>query len=420
MKIWKAILLSLLLAAVTQAYCTPQDTLHWHRLAPLPTEPLTDFGYFVLDSNLYIIGGSDSTLVYRSGVWRYNFPTDTWYKMNDFPGGPCADMASFALNGKGYVCAGLDSVQAGCDSLFWDYDPTLDSWQLKGSYPGPPRELNNQAVFTYLDKAYVGTGIQCGVTFLNDMWEYNGILDQWIKKADMLVQGRSGVSSTQVDSFAYLVGGFTNSTDGFSDFWRYNIALNSWDSLGNVPGLDRSNCLSWGFKSEIIVGYGFLSDSTSLVLGKDLYRYNINLNFWDTLRGTGFVDSVAASCTFSIGSRGYILGGTRNNNYGFYNDFWYFDLDESTHTGITSPVADSYTFQLYPTLISGSSPIHLHSSYRGTIDFYDALGQLIYTTALDPGLTTISADKLGTPGLIFYRATLQGGHSDTGKLIHLH
>jgi hypothetical protein len=177
-----------------------QDTIVFQKRASMPSVPKTESGYFVIDSNLYVVGGGDSIGNFYKEVWRYNISSDSWLRMRDFVGGRISSPGAFALNGKGYICSGLDS-QVNWNSWVWEYNPGSDIWTQKANFPGLPRQF--PTCFTYNNIGYMHSGYPTRGT---DLWKYDPVQDQWVEMDTLPSQGRFGNTASVIDSFAYFFG----------------------------------------------------------------------------------------------------------------------------------------------------------------------------------------------------------------------
>lgn len=393
------------------------DTIVWQNKAPLPGQGRIDYASFVIDSNYYIVGGLGGNAL--AEVWKYSISNNNWDQMRDFPGGFVEEPTGFAIGGNGFVCCGFDSIKHdSIDSRLWEYYPQADTWQVKASYPGILSEA--PISFVYNSNAFVGMG-----DGTSDFWRYNLTTDSWDSLSNLPEGARSECGVAVVDSFAYIIAGFNLTTGhdlAFKDIWRYNINHDHWDSIGVMPGLARSNVLFWHFDNIIIGGYGEQMDSLSnYYFGTDIYEYNVRSNKWDTLSCLNFPDSIADGATmgcFMLGKTGYFFGGYKTYvDPSYYNNMWSFDASRffppDTSTSI-SEVKNTISFSLYPNPAHGDKDFIISTSESGAVSFYDALGRLLDERKLNRGINNI---KLMASDVIFYRAMLDDGNIINGKVL---
>lgn len=164
-----------------------QLNVTWQKISTFPSTARVDFGYFVIDSNFYIVGGVDANLKEYNEVWKYNIPTNQWQQMDAFLGGIISASCGFSINGKGYISTGLinDSSQNfSCSKYFWEYAPDSDRWTRKANFPGQARE--GQVSFTYKGQAYLGLGYNC-FNELNDLWVYDTMMPPIVRADNRLI-----------------------------------------------------------------------------------------------------------------------------------------------------------------------------------------------------------------------------------------
>jgi len=414
----KIILAFTLLSISGRAY-TQVDTIVWQQLSPLPSSTgLDDPGYFLIDSDFYVIGGSDVGNDQISRVWKYHIPTDTWIQLGNLPfGGACAG-ASFVLNGKGYFLVGTDSLNnSNCDTILWEYDPSADSWARRAGLPDTPRY--NSTWFNYGDKGYVGFTYGCG-TFDNHFWQYDPVINEWIQMATLpgaIAIGRGIATSS--DGMAYFVGGQGYNDILIGDVWKYNSANNIWDSIGQMPGPPRAGAVIWSFDSTFICGGGV--DSNNILLN-DFYLYNVSRNIWTQLVFQNSFDSAGGTFgAFIFNKKGYCFGGLSSQSaFTFNNNMWSFDASRFFPTDTTTGIAaikNTVTFSLYPNPVSHEQGFSVSTSESGSISFYDALGRTLDERKLVRGINQIKFPS--DDEVVFYHATLSSGATENGKVVFI-
>ena len=95
----------------------------------------------------------------------------TWSQKANFPGIARYAPFAFSINDKGYAGGGLN--QTGSTNYFndfYEYDPVLNSWSIKDSFPGSNRI--HPASCTIGNAGYAGTGQFISGTFSDEMWQY--------------------------------------------------------------------------------------------------------------------------------------------------------------------------------------------------------------------------------------------------------
>jgi N-acetylneuraminic acid mutarotase len=64
---------------------------------------------------------------------------------------------------------------------FWEYDPSIDSWNDKANFARKARSA--AAGFALYKKGYIGTGTD-GTNLYKDFWEYDPATNTWKQVAD--------------------------------------------------------------------------------------------------------------------------------------------------------------------------------------------------------------------------------------------
>ena len=420
------ILITILFACFFHSAFSQVDTIVWQQLSPLPDNiQRVGSNCFLIDSDFYVAGGQLGASSSSIGVvWKYHIPSDSWMQLQNLPFGPASAGASFALNGKGYFLVDRDSITNNhCDTMFWEYDPLLDSWTIRAGLPDEPR--NNSSYFVSGGKGYVGQTDGCN-SVDEHFWQYDPFLGEWTQVATLpadIPAGSIAIASLPAD--AYLFGGYDHYGNFVNDVWRLNISNNQWDSIGQIPGLARCYSSFWGFDSVIIGGGGETSDNIqNTYLANDYYLYDIASNVWTPVVFQNSFDSSSGGATFVFNRRGYYFGGlsTLTPDEIFNNNMWSFDASrflppDTTKTDTTGiqAIKSTVIFSLYPNPVSFDKGFSISTSESGDILFYDALGRTLDERKLAHGLNQIKLNIHSE--VVFYKATLQDGTTENGKLI---
>jgi len=235
----------------------------WTKKASPPfARPRSSAASFAIDGKGYIVGGN----VENSGVisssrdtWEYNPATNTWRQRRNLPEGR-QEATGFAINGKGYVAMGrTPSNSYRADIL--EYDPNLDSWSTKLTLA---EELGRISTVSFVidNKAYIGTGLG-DFAYFNDLWEFDPQTNGWIRKADLPLGIRYGAIAFTIGSLGYVGSGdyvFNFPYDNY--FWSYNKSSNTWTRKADIPGGEhRANAFGFSIGSYGYVGGGTTESS---------------------------------------------------------------------------------------------------------------------------------------------------------------
>ena len=251
-------------------------------------------GGALIGNKFYLFGGeglaSLNTGGWNNDLWEYDHTTNNWT----------------------WLKGSSVSNQAGIYGTMGSYDPSNTPGIRK--YPG---------VSAVSGKLYVMGGFGWGNTpgdgFLNDLWEYDPVINQWRWIKGDNVRNISGIH------------GFQNIPDN-----------------ANKPGGRYSSYYSLQSLNGELYYFGGEGYNATVVLGylNDLWRFNFSNNQWTWLKGAsgkqyygeygtkGIVTSTnkpgAKNAASSIGANGkyYLFGGSGSNTYpngGTSNDMWEYD-----------------------------------------------------------------------------------------------
>ena len=112
---------------------------------------------------------------------------------------------------------------------------------------------------------------------------------------------------------------------------------------------------------------------------------------------------------------GYSIDGdvTGVPNYGAADE-WLVKM-EVWHTGIKE--IEETKVVIYPNPTSGKIWIEMRNEIEGALSISNSLGQIVYTGKLNRGSTSINVEL--PSGILFYRAELENGQVETGKVVVL-
>ena len=294
---------------------------------------------FVIDNKAYVGGGYSQFLLKRlNDFWVYDPQTDSWARIADFPGTARNGAFSFSNNGKGYVgCGQSDSITNNLMQDVWEYDPIVDKWRQLKNFASVAR--NGMISFTIYNRSFVGGGYD-GSNWFNDFYEYHPTTDTWVQKPDIGGSKRTNAFAFVIDNFAYVGGG--QSYNIYSkDFYRFDVTKADgssapWSAMNSLNGVDRNgNKIAQPTPRQLastftIRGYGYvIGGDYGAVLG-DTWQYNPVNDTWveyDALKSEAAPRDAAVS--FALAIPGYTQGVqgyicTGNLYYTKFNDLWTF------------------------------------------------------------------------------------------------
>ncbi|MDB5012433.1 MAG: type sorting protein, partial [Daejeonella sp.] len=291
----------------------------WTRLADYPGRPRASSGIqFSIGNKVYMGSGADGLVMEDYSFWEYDTDTGIWSEKK-YGGSASSEMASFSIGNKGYsVAGGRGELEYIYSTAISEYDPSTDTWALKGFMPADGRRA--PAGFSIGNKGYVGLGQGLdrevvGDLYFRDFWEYSPTSNCWTRKRDF--PGRAGKPAT---SFSLGKFGYILTQDSSSNFWRYEPKSDTWAKMADFPGVPRTDgALGFGLLGKGYVGTGH----NHRIFLNDFWQYDPATDNWLQL---GDFQGRATNQAFGVstGTKGYIKTGD-TQTYFDHSDFWEFD-----------------------------------------------------------------------------------------------
>ena len=159
-------------------------------------------------------GGSSQVWV-RVGTWDQ-------YRTADLPE-PTGTLATFRVDNIGYVV----NQKPGQPIHLWAFDTGREQWSRKADFPGTARR---QGIgFHAGDKGYFGLGINASEETLRDVWQYNPTKDSWQFIGDYPGAGSTYLTVGQMPGRTLLGWGYEQQPTaaggirlvGCTDFWEF-------------------------------------------------------------------------------------------------------------------------------------------------------------------------------------------------------
>lgn len=283
---------------------------------------------FSIDGIGYAFTGynTNSSQIYSSG-YKYDPQSDSWTQLSNFPAGARGFAAGASYNGKGYLGFGTNGVSY-LDDL-WEYDPATDSWIELSSCPCLGRR-HPAFVITTNGKIYVGLGDGNGSTGsfnsgFSDWWEYDIATDSWTQQPDLPASGRHHPYYFAIGEDAYTGFGHKSSTI-FNDFYKFSSSTGNWTILNNFPGEGRVAGAQFDYDGFGYIVDGEGSDHQNLDEG-EFYKYNPISDTWQTLASHSG-DGLWAPGAFVIDSMVYLVGGDLDNDFSL-STLWAYSLEDN-------------------------------------------------------------------------------------------
>lgn len=228
---------------------------------------------------------------------------------------------AFTIGSKSYVGLGSFMGMTYYDDLF-EYDHATDSWTQKANFPIGGRA--NAVAFSLNGKGYVTTGGN-GVFVNYDMWEYDPQTDTWTQKTNCPGSARAGAQGFALNGKAYIGLG-NDGVNDLNDWWEYDPSTDTWTQKTNYPGSGRSYTM--GFPSN---GFGYVGLGTDVNTNyyNDVWEYDPVSNAW-TAKQNFPASGFYGMTSFTINDKSFI--GTGYNGASDMVDFWEYNSLTDTWT----------------------------------------------------------------------------------------
>ncbi len=281
--------------------------------------PLQNTGYFTSRNSNITVQFAGEKQEY-TGTLLIN---DNWFRLKNSPlsiNEPGISLGYTLANcivsdGKAYI--GLNDK-----SEFWQYDPQYDKWTRLADFPGLRRWTGSG--FVVDNKIFFGTGHH-NLQFLKDWWEYDINNNSWQQKNDFPNGERTGAVAYTFAGIGYFGTGrnYGSHSDGFNDFWIYNLMDDNWSYITKYPFDDYVGtwiAIAITTTSNVFIGLGnvpFSGDYDSW-----MYKYNPSSGTWVRIANYPYAGMNNFALGFYLNNRVYI-------STSYTNDFYYYD--ESTN-----------------------------------------------------------------------------------------
>ncbi|MBN1416085.1 MAG: IPT/TIG domain-containing protein [Bacteroidales bacterium] len=285
----------------------------------------------VIDSFRIIVEVAGQTALSQS-CFTFEYRS-RWTRMADFPGSPRVYPIAHGLQGKLYFGLGNTELLGVPDNTtlladLWEFDPELNQWTEKASFPDHGRVLTTSFVIN--SRIYVCFGQAGNNNYSEEVWEYSPEENQWTQKSSFSKKKRYGAFGFVIGDRAYIGGGLgieDYAFEKFLDLWRYDYKSDSWDSIGKLP---------YNQYSEISILYGFSVNQFGYIIkpqySPELRQYNPETNTWR-------IKAPMPGSTENI--IGFSLNGYLYTGLGWFNEgtqeFYKYDPDKDIWTAIGFP-----------------------------------------------------------------------------------
>jgi N-acetylneuraminic acid mutarotase len=357
-------------------FCSSVSIAQWTQEKNYPGGQTDAVIAFTIGDTVYIGGGSGGSKAF----YKYDPATGQWTKKGNIPAR--AFGVSFSIGSKGYVALGqLDPANTGQSSVtntLYEYDPTMDTWTKKASFPGTARD----AAFAFVigNIAYVGGGTDAQYRVYSDFYSYDPTADSWTELG-ALPNYLYFNSTFVIGNYGYVATGVAD-TNEISSMWQYDPSSDSWNPMSDFPGMPRESAVAFALNGKGYVGLG-QTQYTSVF--SDFYSYDPTANQWTSVTsfpasyGRGWAAGVSTSSRAFVGLGTYFL----NSNLIGNTDFWEFSLPSSVSSAVSEcPSA------IFPNPATDFVSIQIpNSELEATIIVRNEIGAVCLTTHINSSQT---------------------------------
>lgn len=248
--------------------------------------------------------------------------SQTWIQTHNFPATERDDGCCFKIAGKAFCGTGLTPwFSATAD--FYALDFSNDNWTGIASLPAG-MERQYACGFSNGQSGYVFGGIN-GNTYLNDLWKYDAVNNQWQMAASLAGAGRMGCSVFVIGDTAYVMGGKTANQNSISDFMAYSFSGDTWINKGHLPFGCRWRGAACTYNG---IGYFIFGKDSLEAYSSQLFAFNPSANQWSNL--TGFPLQGRTYAALQPYSNGIALMTGLDSLGNSYHDLWIFYPDSNS------------------------------------------------------------------------------------------
>lgn len=291
----------------------------------------------------------------------------SWTQLSDLPGDARDDGAGFVIGNKAYVGGGLTPWWSALGDLF-EFDFGTEMWTQKAFIPGG-EERQYASGFSHGSKGYFFGGYN-GTDFLNDLWEYDPLMDSWTELDSLPDIGRSGAAAVVIGDTVYIIGGKTDSDFAIPDVWAYSFSSGTWQQKNDLPGAN------WRGNAVTVYGSAYLTFGRNELnqFQNELFEFDPQLDTWTAI--DTFPDIGRSHAAMQTVNNGFYLFFGLDSLDNSYNDLWNYDLNSNAWSqknslpavGRRGGVAFSSASMIYYTSGIDVTNMRLTETWRYTLE----------------------------------------------------
>ena len=169
----------------------------------------------------------------------------------------------------------------------------VQKWENSSAFPGTAR---SEAIsFTINNVAYVGLGSNSSQKF-TDFYKFDPVNEQWTQIASFPGEARSGAVAFTASGKGYVGTGMSTSSTRLKDFYEYDPTSNTWAPIAEFPGSARNLASSFSINNIGYVGLGKSANDEE----SDFYKFNPTSGTWSAIAGLGADNKRLQAKGFSV------------------------------------------------------------------------------------------------------------------------
>ncbi len=196
---------------------------------------------------------------------------------------------------------------------------TAQTWQQRDNFPGQARD--DGIAVSFDAKSFYGFGSNNWFAYERDWWLFNHQSQEWEAKASFPGAAMQYASAIPFGNAVYLFGGFQQGAVVSDTIYRYNVAADQWEIIGNLPMGARFAAMTTKHRNRILAGMG----NDGQRCHTDIWWYTPQTNDWEFL--TNFPGSGRQQMKAFVAGEYLVVGSGRCGGNCFF-DWWQFHLEK--------------------------------------------------------------------------------------------
>jgi hypothetical protein len=231
-------------------------------------------------------------------LFEYDPVLDAWTQKASYPDRSNGGTVAASVGTSIFIGLGVDSF--GLSYNFYEYNTILNTWSQKSNFPGVG--ANFPFITSTQNEIIAGCGIDSNGVFSNEVWQYSPLSDSWNQLTDFPFMGYFNSAETY-NNEVYVT--HADTLTATTQLWKYDFNSNVWIQLSSCPVYMEST-KSFIINANIFIGLG--NKLTPFVYNTDFWKYDITTDLWQQVASyPGLANQIPVS--FSVNNNGYVAFG---------------------------------------------------------------------------------------------------------------